>query len=101
MKPIERVMQTYGMMVTLTAEQEDAVRERLEKFLASKTGTDQELAIQGLRFLRGTHGPKRGKPISRRILPEEVTARCKDPACRRSIHRASPLHWPARPLPPT
>jgi hypothetical protein len=73
MTPIERVMQTYGMMVTLTAEQEDAVRERLEKFLETRTGTDQELAVQGLRFLRGTHAPKRGKRISRRILAEEVT----------------------------
>lgn len=56
--PIERVMQTYGMMVTLTAEQEEAVRERLQKFLENRTGTDQELAVQGLKFLRGSQGPE-------------------------------------------
>ena len=51
--PVERVMQTYGMMVNLTAEQEKAVRERLEKFLKNCDGSDQELAVQGLQFLRG------------------------------------------------
>ena len=56
--PIERVMQTYGMMVKLTAQQEEAVRERLEKFLENRTGTDQELAIQGLQFLRGRQRPE-------------------------------------------
>ena len=51
-------MQTYGMMVKLTAEQEEAVRERLEKFLENRTGTDQELAVQGLQFLRCGQSPE-------------------------------------------
>ena len=50
--PIERVMQAYGMMVNLTAEQEQAVRERLELFLKTRGGSDQQLAVQGLQFLR-------------------------------------------------
>ena len=33
---IERVMQTYGMMVNLTPEQEDAARSRLERFLEGR-----------------------------------------------------------------
>ena len=55
---IERVMETYGMMVNLTAAQEEEFRERLESFLMHKTGSDQELAVQGLQFLRGTHSVK-------------------------------------------
>jgi hypothetical protein len=51
--PIERVMQAYGMMVNLTVEQEKAARERLEQFLENRGGNDQELAVQGLKFLRG------------------------------------------------
>jgi len=51
--PIERVMQAYVMMVTLTVEQEQVVRERLEKFLKDRSGSDQELAVAGLQFLRG------------------------------------------------
>ena len=51
--PIERVMQAYVMMVTLTVEQEQVVRERLEKFLKDRSGSDQELAVVGLQFLRG------------------------------------------------
>jgi hypothetical protein len=50
---IERVMQAYGMMVNLTAEQEKAARERLGHFLKNRDGDDRELAVQGLQFLRG------------------------------------------------
>ena len=51
--PIERVMQAYGLMVTLTAEEEKAARERLEYFLKNRDGNNQELTVQGLQFLRG------------------------------------------------
>ena len=61
MKPIERVMHAYGLMVNLTAEQEEAVRERLVSFLKSRTGSEQELAVQGLQFLRGAHLVKRAR----------------------------------------
>jgi hypothetical protein len=62
MTPLTRVMLTYGMMVNLSPEQEDVVRTRLEEFLRGRVGTDQELAVQGLKFLRGTNVdyPSRG-----------------------------------------
>ena len=60
MKPIERVMQTYGMMVNLTVEQEQNARERVKKFLNARSGTDRELAVQGLKFLRGNVVPRPG-----------------------------------------
>jgi len=60
--PIERVMQAYGMMMNLTAEQEKSVRERLEEFLKHCNGSDQQLAIQGLQFLRGDR-----KPLKRKV----------------------------------
>ena len=50
---VERVMQAYGLMVNLTTEQESDARERLKQFLRNCAGSDQELAVQGLRFLRG------------------------------------------------
>lgn len=56
---VERVIETYGMMVNLTAAQEEEVRKRLEAFLRHKTGNDHELTVQGLQFLRGTHSVKR------------------------------------------
>ena len=57
--PLERVMQAYAMMVTLTPEQEDAARDRLQRFLKGRSGTDHELAVQGLQFLRGTRVSRR------------------------------------------
>jgi hypothetical protein len=53
MTPFNRVMYAYGMMVNLTPEQEEDARDRLRKFLEHRTGTDQELAVQGMQFLRG------------------------------------------------
>jgi len=55
---IERVMKTYGMMVNLTLAKEEEARVRLEAFLKHKTGSDHELAVQGLQFLRGTRSVK-------------------------------------------
>jgi hypothetical protein len=57
--PVERVMQTYGLMVSLTPEQQDEARDRLEHFLESQTGSEHELAVLGLQFLRGN---KKVKP---------------------------------------
>ena len=63
--PIERVMQAYGMMVNLTHEQERDARAKLTNFLKVQAGSDQELAVLGLQFLRGTRtfplrrGPKK------------------------------------------
>ena len=51
---IDRVMQTYGMIVNLTADEERAAREKGTIYLAEKPGTDENaLAVEGLRYLRG------------------------------------------------
>ena len=72
--PLDRIMRTFGLMVTLTAEQEADARDRLQRFLEGKTGTEQELAVQGLQFLRGMRG--RPPDIRRRGRGPVVT----DPA---------------------
>jgi len=56
--PIERVMRAYGLMNTLSAEQEDDARARVEKFLRDQTGSDEELAVLGLQYLRGNCAAK-------------------------------------------
>jgi uncharacterized protein YoaH (UPF0181 family) len=43
---VERVMQTYGMMVSLTAEQEREARERVSRFLEDK-GSDEQSSSCG------------------------------------------------------
>ena len=60
MQVIERVMQTYGLLVTLTPEQEGDARDRLSKFLKNKEGDEDALAVEGIKFLRGD------KPYRRR-----------------------------------
>jgi hypothetical protein len=53
--PIDRVMQTYCLFVNLTAEQEQAVREKVTSFLASvQTDDENKLAVEGLRYLRAS-----------------------------------------------
>jgi hypothetical protein len=52
---IDRVMHTYGMLVNLTAEQEQIAREKVSSFLASsKTDDENKLAVEGLRYLRAS-----------------------------------------------
>jgi hypothetical protein len=64
MDPINRVMQTYGMMVNLTSEQEEKAREKVSKFLFDKTGTDHMLAVEGLKHLLGHAAKRRRQPRS-------------------------------------
>jgi hypothetical protein len=50
---IDRVMHTYGMLVNLTLEEEQAAREKVSNFLANaKTDDENKLAVEGLRYLR-------------------------------------------------
>lgn len=52
---IDRVMHTYGMLVNLTLEQEQAARENVSNFLANaKTDDENRLAVEGLRYLRAS-----------------------------------------------
>jgi hypothetical protein len=57
--PIDRVMQAYGMMVNLTPEQERATREKLVSHLAEIDADDNAVAVEGLKFLRGSDRPAR------------------------------------------
>ena len=50
---IDRVMQTYGMMVNLTPEQKVEVRQKVSKFLKEKVGDEHDLAVEGLKYLLG------------------------------------------------
>ena len=50
---INRVMDTYGMMVNLTPREAQATRERLTAHLARMDADEKVLAVEGLRFLRG------------------------------------------------
>jgi hypothetical protein len=50
---VERVMRTYGMMVSLDPGQEQAVREKVLAFLSGTAETDeQRMTVAALRFAR-------------------------------------------------
>jgi hypothetical protein len=50
---VDRVMQTYGMMINLTPAQELEARERVSRFLRDKSGDEHNLAVEGLKYLLG------------------------------------------------
>jgi hypothetical protein len=56
---IDRIMQAYTLMVTLSPEAEADVRERLVEHLRDTNGDENARAIEGLRFLRGPDRPPR------------------------------------------
>jgi hypothetical protein len=62
MQVIERVMQTYGLLVTLTPDEEESARERVAKFLEDKTGDDRILAVEAIKFLRGHRSYRKRNP---------------------------------------
>ena len=49
---IDQVMRTYGMMVNLTAIEEQSARERLAQFLKDKNDNTRKLT-EGVKYLRG------------------------------------------------
>jgi hypothetical protein len=49
---VDRVMQAYGLMVTISPEEQAEARERLRKHLSGMPGDENALAVEGLRFLR-------------------------------------------------
>ena len=63
---IDRVMQAYTMIANLTPDQAQATRERLAAHLAGMDANEKELAVEGLRYLRG---PDR---VSRRRIAREA-----------------------------
>ena len=50
---IDRVMQTFKMMASLTPEEEEDARERLMAHLAGMKADEKTLAVEGLRYLGG------------------------------------------------
>jgi hypothetical protein len=50
---IDQVMRTYGMMVNLTAIEEQSARERLAQFLKDKNDNTRKLTVEGVKHLRG------------------------------------------------
>lgn len=56
---IDKVMQTYGMMVNLTPSEEQAARERVTAFLKDRTEDARKLTVEGLKFLRGNRISRR------------------------------------------
>jgi hypothetical protein len=58
---IDRVMQTYGMMVNLTSVQEAEAREKVSNFLKDKGGDEHDLAVEGLKYLLGHVTTRRGR----------------------------------------
>jgi hypothetical protein len=59
---VEQVMRAYGLMVNLTPEEEQAARDRLEQFLKDKSDDTRKLAVEGMKFLRGTEFRGHGVP---------------------------------------
>ena len=50
---IDRVMQTYGMLVNLTVDEERRVRDEVSKVMArANTDDEKKLAVEGLKYLR-------------------------------------------------
>jgi hypothetical protein len=61
---IDRVMQTYRMMVNLTPVQEREARENLSRFLKDKGEDEHLLAVEGLKHLLGHVAQRRRRPAS-------------------------------------
>jgi hypothetical protein len=61
---IERVMQTYRMMVNLTPPQETEAREKVSALLKEKRGDEHALAVEGLKYLLGHETKRRRRPAS-------------------------------------
>ena len=49
---IDHVMRTYGLMVNLSATEEEFERERPAAFLKDKQDTTRKLAVEGMKYLR-------------------------------------------------
>lgn len=59
---IDRVMQTYGMMVNLTPGEEAEARQKVSNFLREKDGDEHALAVDGLKYLLGHITKRRRRP---------------------------------------
>jgi hypothetical protein len=66
---IDRVMQTYGMMLNLTPKQESDVRAKVSRYLQDKGDDEHMLAVEGLKHLLG-HATKRRRAASAQYCVE-------------------------------
>jgi hypothetical protein len=55
---VERVMQTYGMLVSLTSAQAREARAKVSTYLKDRGDDERKLAVEGLKHLLG-RAPKR------------------------------------------
>lgn len=54
---IDRVMQTYTLLVNITADEERKARADVSRFMAeANTDDENKLAIEGLKYLRSAGG---------------------------------------------
>ena len=77
---IDRVMQTYTMIVNLSVDEEQAARQKVTTYLAGKPEADEHaLAVEGLRYLRSVReylGLKMNDTFERKVItPAEREAR--------------------------
>jgi hypothetical protein len=50
---IDRIMQTYGLLVNITAAEEQVARQKVTSHLGGRSETDEhKLTVEGLRYLR-------------------------------------------------
>jgi hypothetical protein len=61
---INRVMQTYAMLVSLTSLQEREAREKVSSFLKDKGDDEHKLAVEGLKHLLGHTARRRRRAAS-------------------------------------
>lgn len=57
-KIVERVVQTYEMMSGLSAAEVELARQRVIEFIRGRTGDENTLAVEAIKYLRG---PKRSR----------------------------------------
>ncbi|QHO71335.1 hypothetical protein ACH79_00485 [Bradyrhizobium sp. CCBAU 051011] len=75
---IDRVMQSYGMMVNITPVQEAEARQKVSNFLREKVGDERTLAVEGLKYLLGHETKPDDGPLT--SAPRPIAA---------AAHRAS------------
>ena len=62
---VERVMETYALMVKPTPAEEAEARQKVTNFLKGKGGDEQKLTVEGLRHLLGRATKRRRRQILR------------------------------------
>jgi hypothetical protein len=65
--PVDRVMETYALMVKLTPDEEADARRKVTDFLENKSGDEQKLAVEALKHLLGR--------TTKRRRPQEIRTR--------------------------